>query len=411
MLERRRSVVNDLRGASRLAIDATTALTEVVEAMHGNLSPIHGLIARSAARDHARSRTGGVTGMVYQTIRGVTRVVGAGLHAALGPLAVMTGDRASTPGREAVVAVLNGVVGDHLAMTGNPLAIEMSLRRRGCALKLDRAQLALAVPEAGRRLLVLIHGLCMNDLQWQRDGVDLGEALARAHGWTPLALHYNTGLHVSDNGRQLAMLLEQLVASWPHPVDELAIVGYSMGGLVARSAVHHARSVGQRWPARLRKLVFLGTPHHGAPLERGGHRLDQLFMLTPYTAPFTRLAGLRSAGITDLRHGSLVELAPAVRDPRPSALGVSVDPREPVPLPVDVECFAIAGIISPDPGSLGARWIGDGLVPLDSALGIHDDPRMTLAFDDDHRWIGRGLRHLELPSHPEVVAVLRRWLT
>ncbi|HEU4730965.1 MAG TPA: hypothetical protein VFT22_23890 [Kofleriaceae bacterium] len=159
MLEHRRSVVNDLRGASRLAIDATTALTEVVEAMHGNISPIQGLIARPAPGDHARRRTGGVTGLVYQTVRGVTRVVGAGLHVALGPLALMTGEYASTPGREAVLAALNGVVGDHLARTGNPLAIEMSLRERGLPLKLDRARLAVAVPEAGRRVLVLIHGV------------------------------------------------------------------------------------------------------------------------------------------------------------------------------------------------------------------------------------------------------------
>lgn len=411
MFEHRRSVVNDLRGASRLAIDATTALTEVVEAMHGNISPIHGLIAPPIAGDRARRRTVGVAGLVYQTVRGVTRAVGAGLHAALGPLALLTGESPSTPGREAVLAALNGVIGDHLARTGNPLAIEMSLRQRGLPLKLDRARLAITHPEAGRRLLVLIHGLCMNDLQWRRDGADFGEALARASGWTPLRLHYNTGLHVSDNGRQLAALVEQLVACWPHPVDELAIVGHSMGGLVARSAVHHARTAGQRWPASLRKLVFLGTPHHGAPLERGGHRLDQLFMLTPYTAPFTRLGGLRSAGITDLRHGSLVDRDWAVGDPRTSSLGSSVDQREPVPLPADVECFAIAGVITPDPDSLAARLIGDGLVPLDSALGIHVKPQMTLAFDEDHRWIGRGIRHLELQTRPEVLAVLQRWLT
>ena len=394
MLEHRRSVAADLRGVSRLAIDATTALTEVVEAMHGNLSPIQGLIGRSESGDHARRRTAGLTGLVYQTVRGVTRLVGAGLDVALGPLASLTRGSASTPGREAVLAALNGVIGDHLARTGNPLAIEMSLRQRGVPLELDRARLAVAIPDGGRRLLVLIHGLCMNDLQWQRDGADFGEALAREQGWTTLRLHYNTGLHVSDNGRQLAALLEQLVASWPHPVGELAIVGHSMGGLVARSAVHHAGLAGQRWPASLRKLVFLGTPHRGAPLERGGHRLDQLFMLTPYTAPFTRLGGLRSAGITDLRHGSLVDH----------------DQRAPVPLPADVECFAIAGVIAQDPDSLPARLIGDGLVPLDSALGIHADPKLSLAFDADHRWIGRGIRHLELQTRAEVLAVLGRWL-
>ena len=121
----------------------------------------------------------------------------------------------------------------------------------------------------------------------------------------PVYLHYNSGRHVSENGREFAALLEQLVAGWPVPVDELVIVGHSMGGLVARSACHHAEAQGQAWLASLTKLVCLGTPHHGAPLERGGRWVDVLLGLSPYVAPFARLGKARSAGITDLRFGNL----------------------------------------------------------------------------------------------------------
>ena len=143
----------------------------------------------------------------------------------------------------------------------------------------------------------------MNDRQWNRDGHDHGAALADELGYLPLYLRYNSGLPISSNGRALAEMLETLIGNWATPVDELVIMGHSMGGLVARSACHHGQQAGHAWPKSLRKLVFLGTPHHGAPLERGGHGLDLVMDLSPYSMPFTRLSKARSAGITDLRHG------------------------------------------------------------------------------------------------------------
>ena len=85
----------------------------------------------------------------------------------------------SSPEREAFVAALNGVWGDHLANTGNPLAIAMSLRVGG-----RPYQATLRAPT--RKLLVLVHGLAMNDLQWTRRGHDHGQALARDLGFTPV---------------------------------------------------------------------------------------------------------------------------------------------------------------------------------------------------------------------------------
>jgi hypothetical protein len=302
-----------------------------------------------------------------------------------------------------VVAALNGVLGDHLAATGNPLAIVMRLRREGKPLELTRDGLVRAVPRPGGKIVVLVHGLCMNDRQWTRRVHNHGTALARDLGYTPVYLHYNTGLHVSTNGRALAELLEALVAAWPVPVEELAIVAHSMGGLVSRSAHHCGTRAGHAWTRRLRKVVFLGTPHHGAPLERGGQWIHLLLDQTPFIAPVARLGKIRSARITDLRHGSILDEDWQGRD----RFAHGTDVRRPVPLPDGVQCFAIAGRSA---AHLGGRLLGDGLVPLASALGRHDDPRFALAFAESHQWIAYDTGHFDLLGRPDVYERMRAWL-
>ncbi|MFL6292660.1 MAG: esterase/lipase family protein, partial [Thermoanaerobaculia bacterium] len=298
----------DLRGLNRLVIDATAGVTDVVEAMHHT-------IARPGVGAPSRGRTRGIPGLVYRSIRGITRLVGGGIDAALAPFTPLGAGRSSRQ-REAVLAAVNGVLGDHLVATGNPLAIPMELRRDGRPL----------VPTPGSRLLVLAHGLCMNDLQWNRKGHDHGAALARDLGFTPVYLHYNSGLHVSTNGRAFAGLLEDLVRQWPEPVEELVILAHSMGGLVARSACHYGSAAGHEWLGRLKKVVFLGTPHHGSALERGGNRVDSALGISRYTAPLGRLGKIRSAGITDLRHGNLLDEDWEGQD----RFEASEDPRRPV---------------------------------------------------------------------------------
>jgi pimeloyl-ACP methyl ester carboxylesterase len=177
------------------------------------------------------------------------------------------------------------------------------------------------------------------------------------------------------------------------PVEELVILGHSMGGLVARSACHHGHEAGHAWLKDLRKLMFLGTPHHGAPLERGGHGLDFVMDLSPYSAPFTQIGKSRSAGIRDLRHGT-----------------ITGDPSACVPLPEGVRCYAVAATLAERRGVIAERLLGDGLVPLDSALGRHPDPARTLELPKQRQWIGFGMGHLELLNRPEVYAQLGKWL-
>jgi hypothetical protein len=392
---------SDVRGYSRLAVDATLGVTRIVESMHHNIIRTPGILGTAT-----NAPTGGITGLVYRTIRGVTRLVGGGIDAALANLVPEFGADAASPERDALLAALNGVVGDHLVASGNPLAIPMRMRSNGQPLELTREALAVTMPRSTRRILVLAHGLCMSDRQWLRDGHDHGAALAIDAGFTPVYLHYNSGLAIAGNGRAFADLLEALVGAWPTPVDELVLLGFSMGGLVARSACHYGMRAGHRWPGRLSRIVFAGTPHHGAPLEQGGHWVDLVLEASPYTAALARLGKIRSAGITDLRHGS-------VADDDGDDTGRARHPRRSnplVPLPQGVACYAIAGSIARAGGGSGARLLGDGLVPLRSALGQHARPDRCLAIPPSQQWVGYQLYHLDLLQRKDVYAQLRRWL-
>jgi pimeloyl-ACP methyl ester carboxylesterase len=397
---------SDLRAALRLAGQATTGVIGIAEGVHQSVRNRLGLPAGVEP-----DRTGGLTGQIYQGIRGVTQLVGHGLDSALASLLPLVDDPSRhpepSPGREAVLAALNGVMGDRLLESSNPLAQTMELRHQGRRLPLDSAQaLHERLAGASPHLLVLLHGLCMNDTQWLRKGHDHGAVLAQALGATPVYLRYNSGLHTSTNGRDFARHLEWLAVQWPVPLESITLIGHSMGGLVARAACEEAQRSSHRWRPLLKHLVFLGTPHHGAPLERAGHGVDVLLAATPFTAPFTRLGQLRSAGITDLRHGHVRDADWQGRE----RFGSGVDHREPLPLPEGVACFTIAATLAPQRGLLADRLTGDGLVPLRSALGQHDDPRHRLVFARDSQRTVHRTGHLELLSSPVVAQQLLQWL-
>jgi pimeloyl-ACP methyl ester carboxylesterase len=394
---------SDLHGFSRLAFDATLGLTDLVEAMHHTVARVPKPFGKPV-----KGRPAGITGFVYRIVRGVIGALGGGADKLLEQLVPAFARKRSTPEREAVLAALNGVLGDHLAETGNPLAIPMSLRREGVPLALERVQLAAALPQAQPRLLVLVHGLCMNDLQWSRNGHDHGRSLAGDAGFTPLYLHYNTGLHISVNGRSFAEQLEALVREWPVPVEEVVILAHSMGGLVTRSACHYGKAADHAWLARLTKIFFLGTPHQGAPLERGGNWVNLVLDASPYTAPFSRLGRIRSAGITDLRHGAILDEDWKARD----RFAHSRAPRRTLALPEGVACFAIAATTGKRAGDLGDRLLGDGLVPVASAFGRArgSGKGRESPFPESRQWLGAGMNHLDLLERREVCDRLRSWL-
>lgn len=391
-----RKHADDLRAVTKLAIEAVTGVTQVVADMHETIAsgpPILGRPLSGPARI--------LTKVLYAPMRSVTNLVGESLDFVFDRLGPLLGE--SVPGieRDVVQAALNGVLGDYLEESKNPLAIVMELRSGGRALTLERSALAEALPEATGKLLVLVHGSSMSDLGWNRRGHDHGAALARDLGYTPIYVRYNSGLHVSTNGRALSAMLESLVAAWPVPLDEITMLAHSMGGLVTRSACHVASLESHTWLQSLRNIVCLGTPHHGAPLERVGNLFEVLLGISSYSAPIAKLGRLRSAGVTDLRHGNVLDEDWEGR----ARFELGADPRRGLDLPEGVACFAIAGSTAT---VMRDDLPGDGMVSVASALGRHVE--RTLAFPAEHQWIALGTKHIDLLNSMAVYDKVRSWL-
>jgi pimeloyl-ACP methyl ester carboxylesterase len=412
-MKKRHLHLSDLHGYSRLAIDATLGITDLVEAMHlnilrlprpfTNVSGAH----RKAAHRPVHSAIRKATGLVYGSVRGATRIVGFGLDAALGRLQPEVEHIESSKERAAVLSILNGVLGDHMAKRHNPLTITMGWRHQGQALPLKTEALAQALPQASGRVLVLLHGHCMNELLWTTgSGHNHGQVLAQRNGFTPMVLRYNSGLHISQNGRALADQLEQLVQAWPTPVQEICILGYSMGGLLARSAFYYGALAEHSWMAQVRKLIFVGSPHHGSMLERAGNLVDIALEVSPYSEALSRLGKIRSAGTTDLRYGNLIDEDWTGRD----RFAGGADPRQPIPLPAQVQCYAIAAMIAKEHSDLAAKLVGDGLVPLKSALGQHPDSKHALVFAPQRQKVFYGMTHLGLLDSRAVCDQMQTWL-
>lgn len=400
---------SDLRGVVQLATQATQGVTRMAEGVHQSVWGTLGVPGGTTA-----GTTRGLTGLIYQTIQGVTQLVGRGAEALLGKLQPLLdaadAQEPNTPQRDAVLAALNGVLGDHLAASNNPLAIRMQLRHAGQPLEWSTPDTLPGATTVGGKLLVVIHGLCMNDLQWTHT---TAEGQVRCHpaalaalGYTPVYVRYNTGLHASENGAALAVELDQLMTHWPVPVSEITVLAHSMGGLVTRSAVLQAGDAKPAWLRVLKNIVFLGTPHHGAPLERAGNWVDVILGATPYSRPFAKLGQLRSAGITDLRYGCI---SPQDWQGR-NRFHKGPDRRVPVPLPEGVACYAMAATTATQRSALADRLLGDGLVPLRSALGLHDEAKRNLVFAKASQCIAYRMNHMELLHRPEVTTQLLAWL-
>ncbi len=315
----------------------------------------------------------------------------------------------STPGALALAA-LNGIAGDRLARDHPHLALDLTVRRHGSDVTLESDDLADAFPDATRRLAVFVHGLCETDEAWRLAPIggprrpSYGSCLRDELGYTPIYVRYNTGLRVSDNGRRLTAALDRIVAEWPVEVDEVALVGHSMGGLVARSACHYAERDDHGWTERLRHVFCLGTPHLGAPLEKATHAASWTLGRLPESRSFADLFfNGRSVGIKDLRHGCLVEEDWSERDPDEFLRHRCNE----VPFLPTATYYFIGATLTSRHDGLGGL-IGDLLVHYPSASGQGRNRRIP--FEVHHgRHLG-GAHHLQLLNDPEVYAQIRDWL-
>ena len=393
--------ISDIRGITKIITDSTVNVTDLVEDIQTQI--VHPPLLKSTPVQHLVSN---VSGVVYNLVRFFTKLIGGGLEKSLGALNPDLNIGISVGEKETIVAILNGVVGDYLQENKNPLAIPMALRQDGEAIDFDKSKDSEKDKKRSGKILLMIHGLCMNDIQWTWKGHNHGEILAEAFDFTPLYLHYNTGLHISENGQKMNLVLEELINNWSVPVEEIVILVHSMGGLLTRSALHYEMEKGQSWSKYLTKIVFLGTPHHGSPLERIGNYVDRLLEAIPYVKPFARLGKMRSAGITDLRFGNLVDEDWQGRD----RFEKQTDKRKILPLPKTVECYTIAATIGKMGDNLKEKTVGDGLVQLNSALGKHKDEAKDLGFKSKNSMVLYEANHMDLLNDERVLAQVKRWI-
>jgi pimeloyl-ACP methyl ester carboxylesterase len=361
----------------------------------------------------ARAVHDGVAGAVYGSVavaaRGAARLVAAVAGTLSHPDAPPLD---SSTRMQATLGALNGMWGDHLADNNNALAFPTTIRHRGTDLTVTPVTVAATFPDATSRLVVFIHGLCETDESWHVDiddrddgsAVDFGERLSARGRCTPLYLRYNSGRHVGTSGADVAELLGDLVDAWPQPVTEVVLVGHSMGGLVARSACHSADQRGMPWAQLVRHVVCLGTPHLGAPLEKATNVASWALHQLPETRGLAGVLNGRSAGVKDLRFGSLVEQDWHGVDADDFLTGRASE----VSFLPHAAYYFIAVTVSRDRRHPLGVLLGDLLVQFPSASG--KGRRRQLPFDVDKGHHIGGLNHFQLLTHPDVYHQLERWL-
>jgi pimeloyl-ACP methyl ester carboxylesterase len=388
----------------RLGFEELRGFTESVGTMERDI----------AARTFRSVPAGTPIKFVHDTVaRGVVGVLGGAASAAGRGAGALVERRprperplsATSPGGLGI-SVLNGLVGDRLEREGSPLAQPMAVRVDGLPVTPERAALAQAFPAATPRLVVFLHGLMESERGWHVGGRDdYGTRLARDLGCTPLYVRYNSGRHISENGRSLSDLLGPVVAGWPVEVEEVALVGHSMGGLVARSACHIAALDEAPWVENVRHVISLGSPHMGAPLEQAVHYLSAGLHRLPETRMMSTFLRRRSSGIRDLRQGSLVD--EDWRDRDPEALRAAACREVPL-LDGATHCF-VSATVTRSPRHPVGRVVGDTLVLVPSASGRSRTRK--LGFEAEFGLHVGGTHHIALLNHPAVYEKLHAWLS
>ncbi len=401
----------DVEAVGALTGDALAAAGRLIKDMHEGIAgrPFNVLGPWATP---VRVIHDGVSKAVYDGVQGGLR--GAAQRGAQVAARQAPADGApigSRPRGSLVLGALNGFYGDHLMARQQELALTMEIRRHGAAVPAEPESLRAAFPDATSRLVVFVHGLCETDTAWRipargdrSDRRTYGERLQDELSFTPIYLRYNTGLHVSDNGRVLAKLLEALVLGWPVGVEELVLVGHSMGGLVSRSACHYGEDEGMRFTASVRHVFCLGTPHLGADLEKGANLLSWALSRLPETRGMANLINTRSRGIKDLRFGSCVEEDWCDCD----ADEFLRDRCQEVPFLPDANYYFVCSNLYR--GRMGA-WLGDLLVRVPSGSGRGDGKGRRIPFEVDNGHELTGLNHFDLLGHPAVYEQLRAWIT
>jgi pimeloyl-ACP methyl ester carboxylesterase len=399
---------DEVRALGALAFRELASVPGGIRGVH---EAVAGRVFRAVGSGAAPARTVHdlVSAASYSAVREAMRATGRAADAGLARRRVSDPQLISNSPRGALaLGALTGLIGDALEREGSELHAPMAVRLAGRPVAPEPEVLAAAFPDASGRIAMFIHGLMETEFAWRAGAGPGGETYATRLrddlGYSALELRYNSGLHISRNGRELAGLMERLVAAWPAEVEDIALIGHSMGGLVARSACHQGSERGDVWVRSVRHVVSLGSPHMGAPLAQGVHWLSAGLHAVPETRPLARFLRRRSAGIRDLRQGSLVDEDWSGQDP--DALR-AVACREVPLLEGATHSFVAATLTRSARHPLG-RLLGDCLVLEPSASGRSRTRRIP--FEAEHGLHLGGANHFALLNHPVVYERLRAWL-
>jgi pimeloyl-ACP methyl ester carboxylesterase len=398
----------EIKAVGKLAADALAGPGAIARDVHGAVAGrvfgALGLIGLPVRLMHD-----GIARASYGAVRAGLRVLP--LAEARGIARIAPPDARSmsdSPGGSFALGALNGAIGDTLVTRNRELALELAVRSRGRPVVTDSPGLAAAFPEAGPKLAVFLHGLCETENAWRLGyprSRSYGSRLRDELGYTPVYVRYNSGLHVSDNGRRLAEVLEHVVRGWPVEVEEIALVGHSMGGLVARSACHYGAGAKSSWTDRVRHVLCLGTPHLGAPLERAANAAGWTLGRLPETQAFAEVVNGRSAGIKDLRYGACLEDDWCDCDPDEFLS----DRCHEFPFLSTATYYFVGATLARNADSPFGRIVGDLLVQFASASG--SGPRRRIPFEADCGCHVGGVNHIQLLNHPAVYERLHAWLS
>jgi len=423
-----------MRGFVDLVFDVVEETTNLVERTHNAV--VERSVRRFApiepAKSTARIITGietAISGGVFESVRvlnsigrftvnAVADVTEAGLEQTSDPanLELATPIQSSAAGTatwyvDYLQASINGFWGDYLTRKNSRLDLGMTLRHHGRHLPTTPEAFAAAFPNPTNKVCVFVHSLAATEWLWSLSSEDhygdpdvtFGTRLADDLGYTPIYLRYNTGRHISENGRALATLLTEVLEAYPVPVEEIALVGHSMGGLVARSAAHYAREHDEPWVEHLRHVACIGSPHLGAPLEKAVSLLTGVLRNVDAAGAQVpaQLLDARSAGVKDLRYGYTVDEEWAGKDPDE----VFADARRNVPLVDGVGYYFLAATISRDPVHPLGQLLGDLMVRLPSASGEAPEAARRIHFSSGA--VLPGMSHVHIANHPDVYEALR----
>lgn len=425
------------RGFIDLVFDIVEETTHLVERTHDAV--VERSVRRFAPIEPAKTTAKVVTGVqtavskgVFESIRAINSLTRFTVNAVADAAEASVGHpfegsryELATPIQSSAVGTaswymdhlqssINGFWGDHLSRKNSRLDLGMTLRHHGRHLPATREAFAAAFPNPTSKVCVFVHSLAATEWLWSLSSqehygdpdVTFGTRLRDDLGFTPVYLRYNTGRHISENGRALAKLLTEVLDAYPVPVEEIALVGHSMGGLVARSAAHYAHAHREPWVDHLRHVVCIGSPHLGAPLEKAVNLLTGALRRVDAAGAqvFAQLLDSRAAGVKDLRHGYILDEEWAGKDPD----AVFDDARRNIPLIDGVGYYFVAATISRDRDHPLGQLLGDLMVRLPSATGAAPEPARRIHFQGGR--VVAGMSHMHIANHPDVYEALRELL-